>query len=152
LDATIEENIALGCETGAIDRRRLDEATRLAQLDRIVESLPDGYQYKVGEKGVRLSGGQRQRIGIARALYRNASVLIMDEATSAQDGLSEQELMTTLLQLRGRYTIILIAHRMSAARICDLLFELDNGSVVASGTYNELFSASMSFRRLAGAR
>ncbi len=150
MDTTIEENIALGHSVEDIDRERLVEAARLAQLDKIVDTLPDGYRHVVGEQGIRLSGGQRQRIGIARALYRNASVLIMDEATSAQDGLSERELMTTLLRLRGRYTIILIAHRLSSARTCDTIIEFDSGAIVASGSYGELLEASTSFRRLVG--
>jgi ABC-type multidrug transport system fused ATPase/permease subunit len=150
MDTTIEENIALGHSVEDIDHERLVEAARLAQLDKIVDTLPGGYRHVVGEQGIRLSGGQRQRIGIARALYRNASVLIMDEATSAQDGLSEQELMTTLLRLRGRYTIVLIAHRLSSARACDTIFEFDRGAIVASGTYGELLEASTTFRRLAG--
>jgi ABC-type bacteriocin/lantibiotic exporter with double-glycine peptidase domain len=95
-----------------------------------------------------LSGGQRQRIGIARALYTDASVLIMDEATNAMDGLTEQELMATILRLRGRYTIILIAHRLSAVRACDVIFELDGGKVTASGTFAELLGKSETFRRL----
>ena len=95
LDATIEQNVALGVAPADIDRARLLKAAQLAHLDKFVDALPGGYQHVVGERGMKLSGGQRQRIGIARALYTDASVLIMDEATSAQDGLSEQELMAT---------------------------------------------------------
>jgi ATP-binding cassette, subfamily B, bacterial PglK len=149
LDTTIEQNIALGIPTDKIDRDRLLKAAQLAQLDKFVGNLPDGYRHMVGERGIRLSGGQRQRIGIARALYTDASVLIMDEATSAQDGLTEQELMATLLRLRGHYTIILIAHRLSAVRACDVIFEFDRGEVTGSGTYNELLRNSETFRRLA---
>jgi ATP-binding cassette, subfamily B, bacterial PglK len=98
---------------------------------------------------VRLSGGQRQRIGIARALYNSASVLILDEATNSLDGLTEQEIMTTLLRLRGRYTIVLIAHRLSSVRACDLIFEFDLGKITASGSYFELLRNSETFRRLA---
>ena len=105
----------------------------------------------VGERGTRLSGGQRQRIGIARALYTNASVLILDEATNALDGLTEQELMATILRLRGRYTIILIAHRLSSVRACDVIFEFDHGKVAGSGTYTELLSNSETFMRLVNA-
>jgi ABC-type multidrug transport system fused ATPase/permease subunit len=149
LDTTIEQNVALGVAAGEIDKDRLMDAARLAQLDKFVDTLPDGYDHCVGEQGMRLSGGQRQRIGIARALYTDASVLIMDEATSAQDGLSEQEMMSTLLGLRGRYTIILIAHRLSSVRACDVIFEFDCGEMTASGTYGELLKGSESFRRLA---
>ena len=148
LDTTIAQNVALGISEPAIDRQRLVEAAQLAQLDEFVATLPNGYGHKIGERGIRLSGGQRQRIGIARALYTNASVLILDEATNALDGLTEQELMATIMRLRGRYTIILIAHRLSTVRACDVIFELDRGKITGSGTYSELLRHSESFSRL----
>jgi ABC-type multidrug transport system fused ATPase/permease subunit len=148
LDTTIARNIALGIPRAAIDHERLLAAARLAQLDDFVRTLPRGYDHPVGERGMSLSGGQRQRMGIARALYTDASVLILDEATSALDGLTEQELMATILRLRGRYTIILIAHRLSAVRACDVIFEIDRGKVTASGTYVELLRNSDTFRQL----
>ena len=149
LDATIAQNVALGIADAAVNRERLLKAANLAQLDEFVGTLADGYDHMVGERGARLSGGQRQRIGIARALYTNASVLILDEATNALDGLTEQELMATILKLRGRYTIILIAHRLSSVRTCDVIFEFDRGILAGSGPYGELLSKSESFRRLA---
>jgi ATP-binding cassette, subfamily B, bacterial PglK len=142
----------LGIPTADIDRRRLSEAVRLAQLDDFIRTLPAGCDHRVGERGVQLSGGQRQRIGIARALYREASVLLLDEATNALDGLTEQELMATLGRLRGRYTIILIAHRMSTVRSCDVIFEIGNGKVIGSGTYDGLLKSSEAFRRMTGVR
>jgi ATP-binding cassette, subfamily B, bacterial PglK len=148
-DTSIAENVALGVPSNAIDRPRLLAAARLAQLDEFVSTLPGGYDHVVGERGVRLSGGQRQRIGIARALYRDASVLIMDEATNALDGLTEQELMATLLRLRGHYTVVLIAHRLSTVRACDVIFEFDRGALTGSGTYEGLLRDSATFRRLA---
>jgi ABC-type multidrug transport system fused ATPase/permease subunit len=148
LDTTIARNIALGIPRAAIDQERLLAAARLAQLDDFVRTLPRGYDHPVGERGMSLSGGQRQRMGIARALYTDASVLILDEATSALDGLTEQELMATILRLRGRYTIILIAHRLSAVRACDVIFELDKGKVTASGSYVDLLKNSETSRRL----
>jgi ATP-binding cassette, subfamily B, bacterial PglK len=148
LDATIEQNVALGIPGAAIDRERLFAAAQLAQIGEFVSTLPGGYSYMVGERGVKLSGGQRQRIGIARALYTDASVLILDESTNALDGLTEQELMATILRLRGRYTIILIAHRLSTVRACDVIFELDRGKITGSGTYVELLRNSETFRRL----
>ena len=148
MDATIAQNIALGISDGSIDRDRLIAAAKHAQLDEFVSTLPAGYDHLVGERGMRLSGGQRQRIGIARALYTEATVLILDEATNALDGLTEQELMTTLLGLRGRYTVILIAHRLSSVRACDLIFELENGKVIGQGTYSDLLKDSETFRRL----
>jgi ATP-binding cassette, subfamily B, bacterial PglK len=152
LDSSIAQNIALGIPAADIDRRRLSEAVRLAQLDGLISTLPGGYEHRIGERGVQLSGGQRQRIGIARALYRDASVLLLDEATNALDGLTEQELVATLGRLRGRYTIILIAHRMSTVRSCDVIFELDNGRVLGSGTYDGLLKSSEAFRRMTGVR
>jgi ABC-type multidrug transport system fused ATPase/permease subunit len=152
LDASIAQNIAFGIPDADISRSRLLEAARLAQLDELIETLPAGYDHRVGERGIQLSGGQRQRIGIARALYREAAVLVFDEATSALDGLTEQELMATLGQLRGRYTTILIAHRMTAVRSCDIIFELENGTVIGSGTYDGLLQSSAVFRRMTGVR
>jgi ABC-type multidrug transport system fused ATPase/permease subunit len=148
LDTTIAQNVALGIPAAAIDRERLLTAAQLAQLDEFVSTLPSGYDHVVGERGVRLSGGQRQRIGIARALYTNASVLILDEATNALDGLTEQELIATILRLRGRYTIILIAHRLKTVRACDVIFELDRGKITGSGSYAELLRNSETFRQL----
>jgi ABC-type bacteriocin/lantibiotic exporter with double-glycine peptidase domain len=152
LDASIAQNIALGIALPDIDRGRLLEAARLAQLDDLIKTLPDGFEHRVGERGVKLSGGQRQRIGIARALYREASVLLLDEATNALDGLTERELMATLGRLRGRYTSIVIAHRMSTVRSCDLIFQLEHGKLIASGTYDGLLRDSEAFRRMAGLR
>ena len=148
LDTSIARNVALGVEDGAIDRVRLLQAARLAQLDDFVATLPGGYDHLIGERGVRLSGGQRQRLGIARALYTDASVLMLDEATNALDGLTEQELMSTILRLRGRYTIILIAHTLGSLRACDLIYQLDQGKVVANGSYADLIRESQSFRQL----
>jgi HlyD family secretion protein len=148
LDTSIAQNIALGVPGGKIEPARLAAAARLAQLDEFIASLPDGFDHLVGERGMRLSGGQRQRIGIARALYREASVLILDEATSALDGLTEQELLATILRLRGRYTIILIAHRLSTVRACDLIVEVERGKIAGIGTFDALLRRSESFRQL----
>jgi len=131
-DATLAENIALAASADQVDQQRLRGAVRLAQLDSLVAMLPGGYHEMLGEQGVRLSGGQRQRLGIARALYRHASVLVLDEATNALDRLTEDEIMSTLEALRGERTIILIAHRLSTALRCDLIFNLDGGRL--SGT------------------
>jgi ABC-type bacteriocin/lantibiotic exporter with double-glycine peptidase domain len=152
LDSSIAQNIALGIPAADINRHRLLEAARLAQLDEFIKTLPAGYDHSVGERGIQLSGGQRQRIGIARALYRAATVLVFDEATNALDGLTEQELMATLGSLRGRYTTILIAHRMSTVRSCDIIFELENGKIADSGTYDGLLKSSAVFRRMTGVR
>jgi ABC-type bacteriocin/lantibiotic exporter with double-glycine peptidase domain len=152
LDSSIAQNIAFGIPAAQIDRQRLLESARLAQLDEFIKALPAGYEHRVGERGIQLSGGQRQRIGIARALYRAATVLVFDEATNALDGLTEQELMATLGRLRGRYTTILIAHRMSTVRSCDVIFELEKGQITGTGTYEELLKSSAVFRRMTGVR
>jgi HlyD family secretion protein len=152
LDSSIAQNIALGIPAAEINRGRLLEAVRLAQLDEFIKTLPAGCDHRVGERGIQLSGGQRQRIGIARALYRAATVLVLDEATNALDGLTEQELMSTLGCLRGRYTTILIAHRMTTVRSCDIIFELENGKITGSGTYDGLLKSSAVFRRMTGVR
>jgi ABC-type bacteriocin/lantibiotic exporter with double-glycine peptidase domain len=152
LDSSIAENIALGIPAADINRHRLSEAVRLAQLDEFIKTLPAGCDHRVGERGILLSGGQRQRIGIARALYRAATVLVFDEATNALDGLTEQELMSTLGRLRGRYTTILIAHRMTTVRSCDIIFELENGKMTGTGTYDGLLKSSAVFRRMTGVR
>jgi ATP-binding cassette, subfamily B, bacterial PglK len=150
LDASLEENIALGVPAEAIDIRRLRHAARLAQLEKLIASLPQGLRQPLGERGCVISGGERQRIGIARALYREASVLLLDEATGSLDGLTEQQLMATLAGLRGSHTVVLIAHRMSSVRDCDIIFELDRGHLVGSGTYESLLASSGRFRQLAG--
>ena len=150
LDTSIASNIALGVAKAQVDLQRVALVARLAQLDNWVRTLPDGLEHLIGERGARLSGGQRQRIGIARALYRDTSVLILDEATNALDGMTEQELMSTLGGLRSRFTTILIAHRFTTVRTCDEIFQLENGRLVGSGTYEELLERSDTFRRMAG--
>jgi ABC-type multidrug transport system fused ATPase/permease subunit len=134
LDASVAENIAFGIPPDAIDTRRLIEAARVAQLESLLGMLPGGFNHRVGERGVALSGGQRQRIGIARALYRNRAVLLLDEATSALDDASESQLMAALGALRGRHTVILIAHGPRVVRSCDVVFQLENGKVHGRGS------------------
>ena len=138
LDATLAENIALGMPREQIDHERLALAVKLARLGECVASLPHGYDERLGDRGSRLSGGQRQRLGIARALYRDASVLILDEATSALDNAAEEEIVDTLDALRPSRTLLMIAHRLSALRHCDVIHELKNGRIVRSGTYADL--------------
>ena len=103
----------------------------------------------VGERGVRLSGGQRQRIGIARALYKQASVLVLDEATSALDNATEQSVMDAIEGLERDLTVLLIAHRLTTVQHCDTIVELEQGRVVAQGSYDELLDRSRSFRQMA---
>jgi len=138
LDATLVENVAFGVELELIDRERVKWAVRLAQLEDCVGTLPAGLDEVVGEGGARLSGGQRQRIAIARALYRDASVLILDEATSALDMDAEEQIMNILDGLRPRLTLLLVSHRLSSLRHCDVIHELRDGCIVRSTTYDEL--------------
>jgi len=145
LDSTIAENIALGTAREDIDLARMMSAARLARLDDFVTALPNGYDERIGERGIRLSGGQRQRIGIARALYTDAAVLIMDEATNALDVFAEGEVMAAVEALRGGRTIILIAHRLNTLRQCDVIFELENASIARNGTWNDLMRRSKRF-------
>ena len=133
-DASIAENIAFGLPKDKIDVDQVRKAARLAQIAEHIETLEAGYETFVGERGIRLSGGQRQRIGIARALYKNATVLVFDEATSALDDETEAELMKAIDGLSKDLTVIMIAHRLSTVRRCDKILKLHKGKVVAFDT------------------
>ncbi len=148
-DATLAENIAFGVPRNVINMVRVQQAASQAQIANFIESSPEGYQAYVGERGIRLSGGQRQRIGIARALYKQANVLVFDEATSALDNATEHSVMDAIDGLSSDLTILLIAHRLSTVRACDIIVELEQGRVVAQGTYEQLIERSLSFRRMA---
>ena len=145
-DNTLAENIAFGIENKDIDISRVKKAAKSAQINDFIETLPKGYDTSVGERGVRLSGGQCQRIGIARALYKNASVLIFDEATSALDTKTEMAVMDSINALDHNLTILIIAHRLSTVQKCDVIFEIEQGKIVAKGSYSELLENSSSFR------
>jgi ABC-type multidrug transport system fused ATPase/permease subunit len=129
-DDSIAANIAFGVAPDAIDRDRLRAVAATAQIGDFIADLPDGFDTRVGERGVRLSGGQRQRIGLARALYKGASVLILDEATSALDDATEAAVMRAIMALGEEITIVLIAHRKSTLKACDRLIRLQDGEVV----------------------
>jgi ATP-binding cassette subfamily B protein len=138
LDGSIAENVAFGCAPSKLDISQVRHACRLAQLDEFVEGLPGRYDSLVGERGVRLSGGQRQRIGIARALYKQASVLVLDEATSALDDSTEANVIEAVERLGDEYTILMIAHRITTLRSCDMIYRLDSGRIVESGSYAQV--------------
>lgn len=148
LNASLAANIAFGVDAERVDRARIEEVVRMAQLSALVAELPDGLDTVVGERGVRLSGGQRQRIGLARALYRRPSVLVLDEATSALDNLTEHEIAATLGQLQGSLTILIVAHRLSTVRHADSLVFLKEGHVEAEGTFEEVRAQSADFAHL----
>jgi ATP-binding cassette, subfamily B, bacterial PglK len=134
-DSSVAQNIAFGCPPEEVDRERIRAVAGLARLDSVVEELPDGYDTEVGEKGVRLSGGQRQRIGIARALYQEADVLVLDEATSALDETTESAVMESIAELKDDLTVLVVAHRLSTLRMCDIIVRLDQGRIVEMGDF-----------------
>jgi ABC-type multidrug transport system fused ATPase/permease subunit len=146
---SIAENVAVGASPDAIDLAEVWAALRSARLDSVVDAQPNGIWTKIGDRGVRLSGGQRQRLGIARALYRRPSLLILDEATSSVDASTEHELASVLNDLRGRATMLIIAHRLATIRDADLVVLLANGSVRATGSFAEIVAAEPSFARAA---
>lgn len=132
-DSTIAENIGFGLPKGQFDPERIRDAAQRAQIASFIESLPAGYNSIVGEQGIRLSGGQRQRIGIARALYRRAQVLVLDEATAALDNATEQAVMEAVEALSRELTIVMIAHRLSTVARCDRVIRLSEGAVTLDG-------------------
>jgi ABC-type multidrug transport system fused ATPase/permease subunit len=138
-DDTLLNNIVFGIPENQIDQTKVQNALEAARLTTFIDSLPDGLNTKVGERGVRLSGGQRQRIGIARALYHNPSVLVLDEATSALDTVTEREVMDSVKQLKGAKTIIVIAHRISTILSCNRIFVLEKGKLENVGKPEDLF-------------
>ena len=129
IDATIRENVALGEAPDEIDDARVHKALAMAELDAFVNAQPRGIETMVGERGVKLSGGQRQRIGIARALYQRPAVLVLDEATSALDNETERGITDTILKLKGRITILSIAHRASTLAECDFKVRFEDGVI-----------------------
>lgn len=148
LDDTLARNVALGVEEAEIDDAHLAEVLRTARLDHFVASLPEGVRTVVGERGARLSGGQRQRIGIARALYRRPSVLVMDEATSALDSETERDITDAIAALAGQKTVIIIAHRLSTIHHCDRVVLMEAGRIMDSGGFEELALRNADFARL----
>ena len=137
-DTSLAENIAFGVEPDKIDMTKLREAAQKAQIAETIEALPQKYDTFVGERGIRLSGGQRQRIGIARALYKNAQVIVFDEATSALDNETDLAVMEGIEQLADDLTILIVAHRVSTLKRCDKIFRMDKGEIIEEGVYEEM--------------
>ena len=129
LDDTISRNIAFGVNDTDIDHTQISKVVEKAGIKKFIDSFDDGLNTKIGERGVRISGGQRQRIGIGRALYQNPQVLILDEATSSLDSKTEQEILNELRKIRGKVTMILVAHRQSTLQFCDKIFKIENGKL-----------------------
>lgn len=148
-DDTLRRNIAFGLPDHEIDDQKIDEAIKLAQLTKVLHTMPNGLDTILGERGTRLSGGQRQRVGIARALYHNPDILVMDEATSALDNITEKQITEAIEALRGERTIIMIAHRLTTVQNCDLLYLMKDGEIIEKGTYSDLISKNKEFREMA---
>lgn len=138
IDDTLRKNIAFGVAEDKIKDDLVINAIKLANLTDFIESIEEGLDMMVGERGVKLSGGQLQRIGIARALYNNPSILILDEATSALDTDTESHVMKSITEMKGKRTIIIIAHRLTTVQRCDYLYELSNGKIKQQGTPNDI--------------
>lgn len=138
IDDTLKRNIAFGIPDEEIDDKKLRSVIEAAQLSEVVDQLPEGVGAIVGERGIKLSGGQRQRIGIARALYNNPEILILDEGTSALDTETENYIMESVALLKGKLTIILVAHRYSTLHFCDIVYKMQNGIIVNKGKLEEL--------------
>jgi ABC-type bacteriocin/lantibiotic exporter with double-glycine peptidase domain len=137
-DSSLRSNVAFGIEQSEANDDTILKCLRDANLEDFVERLPDGLDTMMGERGTRLSGGQRQRVGIARALYRNPSLIVFDEATSALDIESEQNIMDTVYKLKKTITFIIIAHRLSTLKSCDHIYKIKDGSVLDSGSFENV--------------
>jgi ATP-binding cassette subfamily C protein len=148
-DETLRSNIAFGIPEADIDEQKVLKAIHLAQLDSLIEHLPDGLDTIIGENGTRLSGGQRQRVGIARALYHEPQVLVMDEATSALDNITERLITSAIESLKGERTLIMIAHRLTTVKNCDTLYFMEEGRIVEEGSYHDLVDSNIHFREMA---
>jgi len=147
-DSTIQENIAFGHHKNDVNNERIRQVIQMANLDEFINSLPDGIETRVGERGVQLSGGQLQRVGIARALYNNPEIIVFDEATSNLDRISEKLIMETISELMKSTTIIMIAHRLSTVRNCSNIFLFDKGILLDSGNYDDLAKNNSKFNDL----
>ena len=149
-DISIKENILWGRKETAENMENYKEAIVSSQLEELVNQLQQGDDTIIGERGTRLSGGQRQRIGIARAIFRDPEVLIMDEATASLDSITEKEIADALVRMKGQRTILIVAHRLSTVRNSDRIYLMDSGRIIDSGSYDELYERNEIFRKLHG--
>jgi ABC-type bacteriocin/lantibiotic exporter with double-glycine peptidase domain len=130
LDESILENVAFGIDHPEIDESKVWRALEQAQLADYVRSLPEGLETIVGDRGIRLSGGQRQRVGIARAMYEDPPILVLDEATSSLDSETEKAVMEAVMGFQGNKTMIIVAHRLSTIEHCDIVYKIDEKTIV----------------------
>ena len=135
---SVASNVSLGFPNTLTNTSRVISALKIAKLDEYVNELPEGLESSLSDRGVQFSGGQRQRLGIARALFSDPRFVIFDEATSALDGLTEKEITESLMELKGRITIVMIAHRLSSIRNADKVVYMDSGKILAIGTFDEI--------------
>lgn len=148
VDGTISENIAFGKTKDEIDYSKVKECIKRANLIDYISSLPQGLDTEVGERGVQLSGGQKQRIGIARSFYHDAEYLIMDEATSSLDNVTEQKIIKDVVGSKNKCTVIMVAHRIHTLKNCDSIYIMDKGLIIDSGTYDQLRLNSAYFKKM----
>jgi ABC-type multidrug transport system fused ATPase/permease subunit len=148
-NVSIRENIALGYPLMAATDDLVNDAIQIASLTEFVDSLPEGLDTNLGERGGKISGGQRQRIGIARALFTKPKLLVLDEATSALDGDTEESISSDIQKLKGSTTVVLIAHRLSTVRDADLVLYMDKGEIISRGTFEEVRNSVPDFDRQA---
>ena len=146
---SIRENICLGYSNGEIDESFVLHALKVAHLDKFIQTLPQGLETNVGDRGTKLSGGQRQRLGIARAVVTKPRLLVLDEATSSLDGQSESDITDSINDMRGEITVILIAHRLSTVKNADKVVYLEGGLIVSTGTFEEVRKNVPNFERQA---
>ena len=148
-DTSIKENIAFGIPFHEIDNEKIRSTVEMSQLTDFVNQLPNGIDTIIGERGVQLSGGQRQRIGIARSLYADSNLIIFDEATSSLDGLTEEAVIKSINNIQNIKTVVIVAHRLASVKNCHIIYFIDKGKIVDSGTFDELINKNELFRRMA---
>jgi ABC-type multidrug transport system fused ATPase/permease subunit len=147
-DDTITRNIAMGLQDLHIDSNRVESAARMANIHEFITSeMPQGYESRVGDRGVRLSGGQKQRIGLARAFYRNPSLLILDEATNALDRITESAVINSIKNSRD-LTVIIVAHRLATVKHADQIYLLQEGRILDQGNYHALLERNEIFKEM----
>ena len=147
---SILENIAFGSNKSEIDLSKAKQAIKISNLSKKINSLKDGIYTKIGDKGLKLSGGERQRLALARALYFDKEIIVLDEATSSVDSKTEKEIIKSILSLKKNKTLILIAHRINTLKICDTIYLLKEGKITNRGSFKKLLSSSKYFKELNG--